>query len=581
MTKVLIIGMDGATFDLIKPWAAEGKLPNLRGLLGQASHGPLASTVPPMTFPSWATFMTGKNPGKHGIFDFTERISGSFDLQLVNSRHRRCQTIWKMLSEAGKRVGVVGVPVCYPPEAINGVMISGFDTPVAVADEKVMYPPELCEELKNRIGGYIISADIVPLISKGRIEEATVALEKVIERKAATAKYLLRREPWDCFMVMFGETDASVHYFWRYHDPSSPHYDPKRCRGVRDPILAVYQKMDQMVGELLALVGEETTIMLVSDHGTGGSSDQVIHLNRWLEEEGLFQYLSTSQRGMRARLNTLVYGRLLHLGKSWLRSFLPKWIINRMRFGDKKLAYKLESKLRFSSIDWSRSKAFSEETPYFPQIWINLKGREPHGIVQPGAEYEEVRDTIIERLSSWRDPATGEKVVNRVYRREEVYQGDYVHKAPDLLISWNLTGGNAYLFRPSLASKKKLPIEKVGRKELWSSSFMINHSGCHREVGVFALRGKGIKSPSWIEGAQMSDLAPTILYLLGVPIPSDMDGKVLNQIFRDEHLVSHPVYYGSNGNGSGLDANLSEPEQLFASDEEAIAARLQGLGYIE
>ena len=346
-----------------------------------------------------------------------------------------------------------------------------------------------------------------------------------------------------------------------------------------NPIFGVYQKVDQMIGEILDLVDEETTIMLVSDHGTGGSGDQIIHLNRWLEKQELLSYLSTSGHSMRAALKELVYGRLLHWGKSWARSFLPKWIINRLRFGDKKLAYKLEAKLRFSAIDWSRTKAFSEETPYYPQIWINLKGREPHGIVESGSEYEEVRQETIERLSQWRDPETGEKVINRVYRREEVYQGEYVDKAPDLLISWNLSRGYAYLFRPSLASRKKLPIETVKPKELWRSSYMINRSGSHREEGIFALKGNQIKQPFLIQGAQIGDLAPTILYLLGLPIPLDMDGQVLTQIFRDEYLASDPVSYG---NGSGPDADLMGPKEGYsAEDEEAIKARLQGLGYID
>ena len=159
MRRLLIIGLDGATFDLIRPWAEDGKLPNLKGLLDKGSYGSLASTIPPMTFPSWNTFMTGMNPGKHGIYDFTERKRGTFEIQLINSLHRRCKTIWKVLSDAGKRVGVVGLPVCYPPEPLNGVMISGFDAPVAVANEKVMYPPELYKEIKEAIGGYVISAD--------------------------------------------------------------------------------------------------------------------------------------------------------------------------------------------------------------------------------------------------------------------------------------------------------------------------------------------------------------------------------------------------------------------------------------
>lgn len=577
MRRLLIIGLDGATFDLIRPWAEDGKLPNLKGLLDKGSYGSLASTIPPMTFPSWNTFMTGMNPGKHGIYDFTERKRGTFEIQLINSLHRRCKTIWKVLSDAGKRVGVVGLPVCYPPEPINGVMISGFDAPVAVANQKAMYPPELFREIKDAIGGYVISADIVPLVSKGKIEEAIVALEEVIEKKAAAVKYLLKRERWDCFMIVFGETDACVHYFWRHHDSRSPHHDPKRCIGFRNPILAVYQKVDQMIGELLALVDDETDIMLVSDHGTGGSSDNVIHLNRWLEQQGFLCHLATSRPGLGVRLSTLVYGKFLHWGKSWARTLLPKWIINPIRFGNKRLAYKLESKLRFSSIDWSSTKAFSEETPYYPQIWINLKGRDPMGIVEP-TEYEEVRQAIIDELSRWKNPESGESVISRVYRREEVFKGPYLDKAPDLLIEWNLDGEYAYLFRPSSASTKNLPVEKVKQKELWNSRFMINRSGSHRDEGIFAVKGKGIRENFQIKGAQIGDLASTILHLMRLPVDPQMDGKVLTGVFHTDYLKEHPIRYTTGNEGT---EDVRAADAYSDEDMTKVSKRLQDLGYLD
>ncbi len=576
MTKLLIFGLDGATFDLIEPWVAAGKLPNLARLLERSARGRMTSTMPPMTFPAWNTFMTGKNPGKHGIFDFTQREG--LEIQIVNARHRRSKTVWQILSDAGKRVAVVGVPVCYPPEAINGVMISGFDAPVAVADEKTMYPPELCETLRKEIGGYIISADIVPLLNKGKIEEAILALEESIARKGAAAQYLLKREAWDCLMVTWGETDACVHYCWRYHDPASPHHDAVRCAGIRDPLLAVYQKVDQQIGELLAQVGTETTVMLVSDHGTGGASDKVVHLNLWLEQNGFLGHLSSARKGPTARLQEFVYGKLLHDAKSWVRTVLPKGIINRMRFGKKGLAYKLESKLRFGDIDWEKTQAFSEETPYYPQIWLNLKGRDPHGIVAPGAEAEETRKRIIQKLLEWKDPQTGEKVVEKVYRREEIYQGPHVEKSPDLLIQWNLDRGYAYLFRPSAASGARLPIEKVSAKELWSSRFMINRSGCHRDDGIFSIAGAMTPPHTPIKEARIADVVPTLLYAVGLPVDSDMDGRVMTEAFHPDIVKGRPVVYTTDSAGPTA-ASFTE---AYSDEETAkITERLQGLGYLE
>ena len=238
MARTLIIGLDGGSLDLVKQWVEQGDLPNLSKLLEGGTHGHLNSTVPPMTPPAWNSFMTGKNPGKHGIFDFTERVANKLELRIVNSSHRKSETIWKRLSRSGKRVGVIGVPGTFPPEAVNGIMISGFDAPGA--DERAMYPPGLCKELKEKIGGYILTADFLQDASQGRVDEAVEKLLNVIERKAAAAKYLLSREPWDCFMIVFGETDAVVHHFWKYHDKKSPQYN---VMGYRTPFTRFIRKL--------------------------------------------------------------------------------------------------------------------------------------------------------------------------------------------------------------------------------------------------------------------------------------------------------------------------------------------------
>lgn len=578
MRRVLIIGMDGATYDLIRPWVAEGKLPNLGRLLDRSASGPLHSTVPPMTFPAWNAFMTGKNPGKHGVYDFTERKPGSFEIQIVNAKHRRAKTIWQILSEAGKRVGVVGVPVSYPPDPINGVMISGFDAPVN--DASAMYPPELYEELKYNIGGYIISADFVSELTRGRVDEAISAMEMVIERKGMAAQYLLRKEKWDCFMIMFGETDAVVHYYWRFHDPKSPHYEPSRAVSF-DPVFRVYKKVDESIGKILALINDETQILVMSDHGTGGGGDKVVHVNRWLEEHSHLVYLASSEkggiRGIKRKVKDFVFGPFLDDAKSWARAFLPKWVINQLRFSEKRgYGNKIEAMLRFSAIDWLRTKAFSEETPYYPTIWINVKGREPQGIVEPGAEYEAVRNDIIDKLYAWRDPETGERVVKKVYRREEIYHGEYVYKAADLLISWNLDRGYSYLSRPSFKSKTGEAIERVGRRELLNSKFMINRSGSHRDLGVLAAAGPDVRIGASVNGAEITDLAPTLLYVMGLPIPDDMDGRVLLELFSEEYVESHPLRHQKGEEGSqGGEYSYSD------EDTERVSERLRGLGYME
>jgi predicted AlkP superfamily phosphohydrolase/phosphomutase len=570
-SKLIILGLDGGSPDLIRAWADEGRLPHFARLLGESAWGELRSTDPPMTFPGWSSLLTGENPGRHGVYDFTHRRIGTYEIAVTNAADRRARTFWKILSDAGKRVASIGVPVTYPPEPVNGIMISGFDAPAN--DARIMYPPELYGELKDAVGGYIVSPDFARHVAKGRIDAAVSALLESVERKWATALHVLQKDQWDCLMIVFGETDAAIHYLWKYHDPESPHFDPQAAEGVPDPVLEIYRKVDQFVGQLLDDWTSDATLMLVSDHGVGGSSDKILHLNNWLESHGLLRF-RTERIGGRLRKAQV---RVLNLMKFWARTILPKRVIKRLRFKQDGVGLKLESHLRFSSVDWKNTRVYSEETPYYPSLWVNLRGRDPDGTVEPGEEYEHVRTEIIGLLRQWKDPETGLPVVKGAYRREEVYHGAYVDLAPDIVVDWNLDRGYSYLSRPSYASSGRKPIEKVTGKELRNSRFMINRSGSHRMMGVWAARGEGFKKNHRAADLRIWDVAPTVLYLSGLPIPAGMDGRVPTDCLTEEFLRSHPVVLQASDSGA-------EQEAAFAySSEEAekVSERLRSLGYLE
>ncbi len=575
MGKLLVIGIDGADFDLIKPWVKEGKLPNLARLLEKGVHGELKSTIPPVSPPAWTSFMTGKNPGKHGIFDFTARKPNSYEVEFVNARWRKAITIWKLMSDAGKRICVLSVPVTYPPEKINGVMISGIDTPGAtggVADPSAVHPPHIHQEIWQNVGPYLISPNLVAF-KNDQCDKMLEAALQTVERKMETALYLFKKEPWDCFMITIGETDGITHRLWKYHDKNSPLSDDlsSQHKGA-DPILRIYQRVDEYLGKFQSLLDNETTIIIMSDHGHGGNSDKAVYLNRWLEEQRLLKFKSEKNGSLLPSLLRRVISTNLHWAKTIGLKFLPPTLKKKI-LRKTKLANKMESWLRFSHIDWAHTTAYSDETPYFPTIWINVQRREPAGIFEPGNEYEALREHIIYELSRWLDPETGQRVVKKVHKREEIYSGPFVEKFPDLIIEWNLHNGYSYLFKSSHGINGK-PISRIDEKEKAKSK-----SGDHRDYGIFIAAGKNIKQRTQLSGAEIIDLAPTILYLLGIPIPSDMDGKVLTKIFQEEYLTSHPFQYSD---GSGQDLNITEPYQAYSSDEEeAVRARLQGLGYIE
>jgi predicted AlkP superfamily phosphohydrolase/phosphomutase len=572
MQRVFIIGWDGATFDLIRPWVAEGKLPNVARLMEAGVHGPLRSTLPPWTFPAWNSFMTGKNPGKHGIFDFFRTRPGTYDLEFVNGGHRRAATFWQILSAAGKSVVSISVPCTFPPEKVNGVMISGFDTPGAGAgsfvDARGMFPPELHEELNKNVGPHPVGASSMREINTGRPDVALERMVEVVHQKAATTKYLLRHRPWDCAMILFGESDGSGHQFWKYCDPNSPLYTDQPP-GMRDSILRVYQALDHEIGELRAHLPPETTVLMMSDHGFGGVSDWALYPNCWLQEKGLLRL-----RGqMRNRLS-----RVLDSIKLWAVCNLPP--------GVKRLLYRLggrnvgrfESSVRYGMINWAQTQVFFDENPYYPTLRINLKGRQPHGTVEPGQPYEELRTRVIQELEGWRHPETGKPIVEKAFRREEVYSGPCLEEAPDIVVKWALHKGYSFAFKMSSKSRNRAWTEKIDPHQAENLQYFTSKSGTHRDYGIFLAQGPVIRAGTTLEGARMIDLAPTILHLLGIPVPDDMDGRVLEEIFNDAFLA--PVQRTA-APGMEVPAAAQNTDGYSAEDEEKVNERLKALGYVE
>ena len=561
MAKIVMLGLDGATFDLILPWVQAGKLPHLAMLLNTGITGTLRSTIPPMSPPAWNSFMTGTNPGKHGIYDFTGRTSHSYETHFINASWRRAPTLWRHMSQAGKRVAVLSVPFTYPPEKVNGIMVSGMDAPgvAGLVDRSATYPPELCDDINRNIGDYPMGPNLFAYTDPGDMVDAAL---RTIDKKTATARYLYKQEEWDFFMLVLGETDAASHRFWRFCDPTSPLRDDDHLADkVANSLLAIYQKADETIGHFMGLASQDTSVIVMSDHGSGGNSDTAVYLNRWLEREGLLRF---------KRLNGFVKAGIERAKQYGLR-VLPSHV-KRAIYRMTNIPDMVESWARFSVIDWTQTRAYSEETPYYPSIWINRKGREPLGLVDQ-QEYEAVRDRIITQLSAWRNPYSGQKMIKQVHRREDLYAGPQVERAPDLTIEWELDKGYSYLFRPS-TGRRRPPVHQLDAHERRRVK-----SGDHRDEGIFLAIGPRFTAPGEIKEASILNLAPTILYLLGLPIPPEMDGQVLTQLFPDDYLNVHPISYG---HGMGLDAAVSEVQRAYLADEEeAIRARLQGLGYIE
>jgi predicted AlkP superfamily phosphohydrolase/phosphomutase len=549
---LLILGLDGATLDLAGPWAADGTLPHLATLMKEGAWGRLASTVPPATFPSWTSFMTGVNPGRHGIFDFTRRAGGAYRVRFVNATHRRAPSVWRLMSEAGRSVCVLGLPGTYPPEPVNGTMVSGFDTPVTTrADASFVYPSGFAPELE-RLGGFPF-ADFQEFdIGPGWHERALASLLDGIEKKARLAETMIGRKDWDCLMLLLGESDTVAHHFWAFHDPRSPRFDAAGASRLGDPILAVYRALDRLVGRLRARLPRATTLV-VSDHGFGGAGDTAVYLNRWLAAQGWLAWShAPAGRGIAVRLRGAA-----------VRAIPERWQARCFRLAGGRLASRLESAVRFGGIDWSRTAAFSEELNYFPSIWLNVAGRDEHGTVA-AADYARRCEEIRAALLAWRDPRRGTPVVERVWRREEIYHGPFTAAAPDLVLDLATPGGYSYLCLQSGrggAAIETLPPGGGGGK-------LRGMSGSHRPEGLFALAGKAV-TPGEVAGASIVDLAPTMMALLDLAAPADWDGSTL------------PCVRTAGKRPAGAPRPLPGARDYDAAEEESLRRRLTQLGYLE
>jgi len=538
----MVIGLDGATFDLIEPLIAEGKLPTLARLVQSGARGRLRSTIPHHSGPAWASFATGMGPGKHGIFSFFQRNYGSYTYPPVNSRTLRGETLWQLVGRAGRRVGVMNVPGTFPPQPVNGFMITGMLSPRL---EQAFYPPELYKEVLQHSPGYSVEA--IPLFDKAAyLEQVKHSIEA---RKKATL-YLLHQYPSDLFVVVFTELDRLQHFFWVDMDANHPVHSPSTPPDLSQAIEAGYVALDRAVQELLAAVGNDALVIIVSDHGFEGVY-KLFYVNQWLAERGYLTFKSRRSgpavRYAKEMLQRLGLWKLARRARGWI----PKTDLLR----EDNLAYAV-------GIDWERTRA-----AFGPNLGINvnLRGREPKGVVAPGREFEELGERLKQELESYVDPETGERVVDRVVRREEVYAGEAVDLAPDfrLLMAKSTKYRGQYAYSPGIGAAQPLAYpDKV--------------YGNHAEYGILMACGPGVRGGIELDGARIVDVAPTILYALGLPIPQRMDGRPLAEIFDSTFERAH------EGSDSVAEAALpTAGDTVFSEDEEQeVLDRLRSLGYL-
>ncbi|MGD8826687.1 MAG: alkaline phosphatase family protein, partial [Myxococcales bacterium] len=404
--------------------------------------------------------------------------------------------------------------------------------------------------------------------SPGWIEGLPAALLRRVSRKTEWARWLLERRDWDVFAVYFGESDTASHYLWAHHDPRSPRRPTEVTPQLSSALADVYAALDQAVGNLVdAAGGDQTEATVLSDHGSGGSSDKVLYLNRLLAEHGLLHF---RQHG------ALRSAKLKELA---LRRFPPRLREHVFRAGNAWLPSLLESRVRFGAIDMKRTVAFSDELNYFPGIYLNVAGREPRGIVQP-EQMREIELAVRAALLGARDPWTGRPVVRDVIPREQLFDGPFIGRAPDLLLELHLDDGYSYNLMPSAQAPNEPKLteaaqgaaspffrrleekERLGKKGR-------SLPGSHRSHGFMTLAGPRVRAAGRIE-AHIADLTATLLSRLGISVPSAFKGRALWEALRQDE-------------GTAVDP-LPEPEVPRTGKTRnagLVESRLRALGYIE
>ncbi len=554
--KVFVLGLDGATWDLLGPLAGAGDLPNLSRLMGQGASGTLGSIFPPLSPVAWTGIMTGKNSGKHGVFEFLEYAHNPLHGRVNSSRAIQTELVWEVAGRHGKATVAGGVPMSYPPRPAPGFYLGDFLSPADAPD--FASDPAIFAELEQAIGPYRPWSTAVH--DGGNEAGALKELTEFLDHHLKAVQFLMKRCPWDLFMFDLMATDRIQHELWHAWEPTHREAKGRDLSAIRAGYVDFWKRLDQGVGEIEAALPPDTTLLLISDHGFG-PIEWYVNFNVWLLGRG----------------DIALQDSFYVKQKKWFydRGVTPEWFYNLMvrlglaeqrvgRFRGKQtggLERVAESAfLSKRHIDWSKTRAYSQGN--FGQIFVNRKGRQPQGCVEP----EDVRsllDDLKAGLMAIPHPETGEPLVEKVLEREELYEGPHAHLAPDLTVvlrDWRY---------------RTIGLHDFTTNKLISPSF--GPTGDHRMEGVLIASGPAVVPGASLGGANLLDIAPTVLHLLGVPVPGDMDGRVLSELF-DPAVVPPPSR--SEGTQAGPEASEPVPAAYTEEEDAAIQQRLADLGYL-
>ena len=529
-TRTVLIGLDGATFSILDGLMDQGVMPFLEALVQSGVRAPLRSVVPALTPPAWTSLMTGREPGRHGVFDFFRKESAaSPQIRFLTARDVGCPTIWEHVSQHGLRATVLNFPLTFPAPAINGHVVPGGWMPWRQLP-LACHPSSLYERLEALPGfnPRELAMDMsheekaVEGCQRDEYEEWIALHVRREEQWANVACHLMHEEPSDLVAVLFDGVDKLQHLCWRFLDPASA--DTLRSdweRDVRDRCVGYFRTLDGLLERIVDAAGSGASVIVASDHGFGPQV-RTFFVNRWLEQRG-------------------------HL--AWTNGHAPS-ASERQTLGMGQLARHVYA------LDWTRTRAYAPMPSGNGLHIVRASDSTPNGV--PRSEYEAFRDDLATELRALRDPDSGAPVISQVWKREEIFQGPFLELAPDLT----------------------LELEDGGLVSILSSDAVIEArpepTGAHRPQGVFIARGPGIRRQSRLDELSILDVPPLLLSRLGLAIPEELDGRFPVEVLED---ADRPVMSGAPVASVGVAA--AAPEALDEDAEAEIMKRLRALGYVE
>ena len=512
MSRVLLIGLDSADADLIEQWCDEGRLPTLTRLRADGVWGRLRTTAEVMHVSAWPSIYTGTTPGHHGMYHAYQTRAG--EQTALRTRPEWCARppFWKLLDDAGRKSIVMDAFMNHSLESFRGIQVLEYGTWTWFGEPGAS-PPGIRNEILRRFGAYP-SPEHSLVVNVPEIGWFRDRLRAGAEVKARVVNWLLAEHPWDMAFVTFGEPHGAGHYLWHIGDASYPSHPPGAACGLGHPLRDVYEAVDRAIGDILARIGDEVTVIVISGDGMGPNYAGSQLLPDVLHRLGLFHSANVGggagagARPKRGLLTTVRNAIPLGVRQSVTRC-LPRSVQHR-----------LSLKWASAGIDWQRTRVSCIPNANEGYLRVNLRGREPLGIVETGTGCTQLLADLAAEMRGLRNAANGRATVDQVFLIDEVFPGSERQHLPDLVVAWDPDA--RLLTEMATPSAGKL----VGPAAYQTSPF---YTGNHRPNAFVLARGPGIPASAQLEGGHIVDLAPTILTLLGVDPPASLEGRAWSQ----------------------------------------------------